>query len=114
MNLWIEQVCELHSDGCLFWWSDIVFRLYFPLRCLAVIGILLMLDKKRFILNDVENFPFFISSMACCTGLLSGSIMIGCLDSLKREYSDSMAAATDMASILQHDHFLFVSLSLAE
>ena len=72
-----------------------------------------MLDKNLFILDEVEIFPFFIISMACWTGLLSGNIMIRCRDSLRSEYSDSMATATDIASILQQDHFLDWSLSFA-
>ena len=91
MNLWIEQVSDAQSDGCLLWWSEIVFKSYFPLKCFTMIGILLMLDKNLFILEEAENFPFFMSSIACWTGLLSGNIIIGCRDSLRRGYSDSIA-----------------------
>ena len=83
-----------------------VFRSYLPLRCLTTIGILFIFDKNLFIRDDAENFPLFISSMACCTGLLSGRIMIGWRDSLRRGYSASMATATDIASTSHGDHFL--------
>ena len=106
INLCIEQMSDVQSDGCLDWWSESVFRSYLPLRCLTTIGILFMFDRNLFIRDDVENFPLFISSMACCTGLLSGRIMIGWRDSLRRGYSDSMATATDIASTSHGDHFL--------
>ena len=106
INLCIEQMSDVQSDGCLDWWSESVFRSYFPLRCLTTIGILFTLDRNLFILDDAENLPFFMSSIACCTGLLSGNIIIGCSDSLRRGYSDSMATATDIASTLHGDHFL--------
>ena len=106
MNLCIEQTSAVHSDGCLDWWSDKVFRSYLPLRCLTTIGILFTLDKNLFILDEVENLPFLINSMACCTGLLSSRIIIGWRDSLRRGYSDSMATATDIASTSHGDHFL--------
>ena len=47
-----------------------------------VIGILLVLNRKLFILELVEKFPFVMILIASCTGLLSGSIMMGSLDSM--------------------------------
>ena len=88
-----------------------MFKSYFPLRCFTDMGILLILDKNLFILDEVENLPFFINLMACWTGLLSGRIIIGWFDSLSRVYSASIAAATDIAFISQHDHFLHWLLS---
>merc|ERR1712082_286180 len=93
MNLCMTQWSVSHSEGCLLWWSQIWLRSYLPLRCFTEIGILLMFERNRFILEDAENFPFLISSMTCCTGLLSGRIMIGSLDSRRRVYSASIAAA---------------------
>ena len=91
-----------------------MFNLYFLLRCLTVIGILLMFDRKQFILELVENFPCLIRFMVSCTVLLSGSIIIGSFDSLSILYSASMAVARLKASISQQLHFLVWSLSLAE
>ena len=105
-SMWRKRGSDEHSDGCLLWWSDNVFRSYFPLKCLTTIGILFILDKNLFIRDEAENFPFFTSSIACCTGLLSGSIMMGCRDSRRRGYSDSIATATDIASTSHGDLFL--------
>ena len=88
INLCIEQVSALQVEGCRLWWSEIEFRLYFPLKCLTEIGILFIFVRKRFILEEAENFPCFMSWIACWTGRLSGRIIIGNLDSLRRLYSD--------------------------
>ena len=65
MNLCIAQWSVSHSEGCLLWWSQIWLRSYLPLRCFTEIGILLIFERNLFILEDAENFPFLISSMAC-------------------------------------------------
>ena len=78
------------------------------------IDILLMLERNLFILEDAENLPFLMSSIACWTGLLSGRIIIGSFDSRRRVYSASIAAATDMASISQQDHLRHWLLSFPE
>ena len=83
-----------------------------PLRCLTEIGILLMLVRNLFIVELALNFPLFISAMASATGLESGSMMIGCLDSRSRGYSVSMAFASDSASTSHGDHQLQASDSL--
>ncbi len=77
-------------------------------------GILLMLVKNLFILELALNFPLFISAMASATGLESGSMMIGCLDSRSSGYSVSMAFASDSASTSHGDHLLQASVSLEE
>ena len=46
MNLCIEQISDVQSDGCLDWWSESVFRSYLPLRCLTMIGILFILEVR--------------------------------------------------------------------
>ena len=79
-----------------------------------MIGSLLMFDRNLFILEEAENFPFLMSSIACWTGLLSGNTIIGCWDSRRREYSESIATAMDIASTSHGDHFLHWSLNFAE
>ena len=91
-----------------------MLRLCFPLRCFTIIGILFIFDRKRFILELAENFPFLIKFMASWTGLLSGRIIMGSLDSLRIGYSASMAVARLRASTSQQLHFRVCSLSLAE
>ena len=77
-------------------------------------GILLILVRNLFILELALNFPLFMSAMASATGLESGSMMIGCLDSHSRGYSVSIAFARDNASTSHGDHLLQDSVSLDE
>ena len=57
MNLWIAHVCASQLDGWGLWWSEILLRLYLPLRCFTTMGILLMFERNLFILELVENLP---------------------------------------------------------
>ena len=79
-----------------------------------MIGILFTLERNLFIREEAENLPFLIRLMASWTGLLSGRIIMGSLDSLRMGYSASMAVARLSASTSQQLHFLVCSLSLAE
>ena len=77
-------------------------------------GILFIFVRNLFMHKLALNLPFFISAIASVTGLESGRIMIGCLDSLRIGYSVSMAFASDSASTLHGDHLLHCSESLDE
>ena len=73
-----------------------------------------MFVRNLFILELALNFPLFIREMASATGLESGRMTIGFLDSLSSGYSVSIAFARERASTSQGDHLLHCSDSLEE
>ena len=104
MNLWIAHVHEMHSGVTLDCKSANGFNFALPDICFGIIEVLFIFVRKLDILALVENFPSFTNFKASLTGLLSVSIIRGCLLSLMMSYSLSTPTANASASVSHGDH----------
>ena len=75
------QFCVAHEEGLRNCMSPTALRFALPLAWMTSTGTLLMVVMNAFILALALNFPFLMRLTASLTGLLSGAISSGLVDS---------------------------------